>query len=158
MRTARSITSGENFGDFLILAPFSREGASSKSGAVHNCVLYDDVAFVANWPGIPVGNEEGELIAAALGKKRALLLSHHGLLIAGSTVEEACVLAIAFERAARMQLLANGAGEIKPIDPSLGAEAHDWVLRPKRNTVAFEYYARRSLKNPRNADCLRALA
>jgi len=36
MRTARSITSGENFGDFLILAPFSREGASSKSGAVHD--------------------------------------------------------------------------------------------------------------------------
>ncbi|MCZ8177015.1 MAG: hypothetical protein O9343_17715, partial [Burkholderiaceae bacterium] len=34
MRTARSITSGENFGDFLILAPFSIEGASSKSGAV----------------------------------------------------------------------------------------------------------------------------
>lgn len=123
-----------------------------------NCVLYDDVAFAANWPGIPVGNEEGEFIASALGKKRALLLSHHGLLIAGSTVEEACVLAIAFERAARMQLLANGAGEIKPIDPALGAEAHDWVLRPKRNTIAFEYYARRSLKNPRNADCLRASA
>ena len=35
MRTARSITSGENFGDFLIMAPFSIEGASSKSGAVH---------------------------------------------------------------------------------------------------------------------------
>jgi hypothetical protein len=34
MRTARSITSGENFGDFLILAPFSIEGASSKGGAV----------------------------------------------------------------------------------------------------------------------------
>jgi len=119
-----------------------------------NCVLYDDVAFVAKWPGIPVGNEEGELISGALGNKRALMLSHHGLLIAGSTVEEACVLAIAFERAARMQLLATGAGEIKPIDPALGTEAHDWVLRPKRNTIAFEYYARRSLKNPRNADCI----
>jgi hypothetical protein len=34
MRTARSITSGENFGDFLMLAPFSIEGASSRSGAV----------------------------------------------------------------------------------------------------------------------------
>jgi DNA replication protein DnaC len=34
MRTARSMTSGENFGDFLIVAPFSIEGASSKSGAV----------------------------------------------------------------------------------------------------------------------------
>jgi hypothetical protein len=35
MRTARSWTSGENFGDVLMLAPFSIEGASSKSGAVH---------------------------------------------------------------------------------------------------------------------------
>jgi hypothetical protein len=34
MRTARSITSGENFGDFLMVAPFSIEGASSKDGAV----------------------------------------------------------------------------------------------------------------------------
>jgi hypothetical protein len=34
MRTARSWTSGENFGDFLMLAPFSIEGASSKTGAV----------------------------------------------------------------------------------------------------------------------------
>jgi L-fuculose-phosphate aldolase len=120
-----------------------------------NCVLYDDVAFVAQWPGIPVGNEEGELIAAALGSKRALMLSHHGLLIAGDTVEQACVLAIAFERAARMQLLASAAGTIKPIDPALGAEARDWILRPTRNAVAFGYYARRSLKNPCNADCLR---
>lgn len=119
-----------------------------------NCVLYDDVAFVGNWPGVPVGNEEGELISGALGKKRALMLSHHGLLVAGTTVEEACVLAIAFERAARMQLMAMAAGDIKPIDPALGQEAHDWILRPKRNTIAFEYYARRALKNPRNADCL----
>jgi hypothetical protein len=35
IRTARSITSGENFGDFLIMAPFSIEGASSNCGAVH---------------------------------------------------------------------------------------------------------------------------
>jgi hypothetical protein len=36
MRTARSCTSGENFGDFLIMAPFSIEGASSKCGAVQS--------------------------------------------------------------------------------------------------------------------------
>ncbi len=34
MRTERSTTSGENFGDFLI-APFSSEGASSIPGAIH---------------------------------------------------------------------------------------------------------------------------
>jgi hypothetical protein len=39
MRTARSITSGENFGDFLMLDPFSIEGASSKSGAVHFLIV-----------------------------------------------------------------------------------------------------------------------
>jgi hypothetical protein len=33
MRTARSRTSGENFGDFF-MAPFSRVGASSKPGAI----------------------------------------------------------------------------------------------------------------------------
>ena len=43
MRTARSATSGENFGDFLILAPFSIEGASSKSGAVQYGVRFSEV-------------------------------------------------------------------------------------------------------------------
>lgn len=119
-----------------------------------NCVLYDDVAFVAKWPGVPVGNEEGELISAALGNKRALLLAHHGLLVAGSSVEEACLVAIAFERAARMHLLAASAGPIQSIEPELGREAHDWILTPKRNAVGFAYYARRALRSGRNSDCL----
>ena len=34
MRAARSVTSGKNFGDFLMAAPLSIEGASSKPGAV----------------------------------------------------------------------------------------------------------------------------
>lgn len=121
-----------------------------------NCVLYDDVAFVPEWPGVPVGNEEGELISAALGNKRALMLAHHGLLIAASAVEEACVLGIAFERAAKQQLLAMAAGEIQPIDQKLGREAHDWVLRPTRNNAAFSYYARRALRDFRNRDCLKS--
>lgn len=119
-----------------------------------NCVLYDDVAFLPKWPGVPVGNEEGELIAAALGSKRALLLAHHGLLVACATIEEACLLALAFERAARMQLLAASAGKIQPIDSELGREAHDWILRAQRSAAAFAYYARRSLKQQHNADCL----
>lgn len=119
-----------------------------------NCVLYDDVAFVAKWPGVPVGNEEGELISGALGNKSALMLSHHGLLIASSTIEEACVKALAFERAAKMHLLAAAAGKIQPIDVELGKEAHDWILKPKRNTTAFNYYARRALRNPHNHGCI----
>ncbi len=117
-----------------------------------NCVLYDDVAFLPEWPGVPVGNEEGELIAGALGGKRALLLAHHGLLVACSSIEEACLIALAFERAARMQLLAGAAGRILPIDPALAREAHDWILRVSRSASAFAYYARRTLKQC--SDCL----
>jgi L-fuculose-phosphate aldolase len=110
------------------------------------CMLYDDVAFVKTWPGIPVGNEEGRLISEALADKRALLLAHHGLVIAGSSIEEACVLAVQFERAAQIQLLASAAGHIQPIDPALGREAHDWILTSKRCSALFDYYARRVMR------------
>lgn len=118
-----------------------------------NCVLYDDVAFLPEWPGVPVGNEEGELIARAIGSKRALFLAHHGLLVACGSIEESCLLAIAFERAARMQLIALSAGAIKPVKAELAREAHDWILRAQRSAVGFAYYARRCLRN-NNGDCL----
>lgn len=116
------------------------------------CPLYDDCAFLEAWPGVPVGNEEGEIIAAALGDKRAILLSHHGQLSTGADIEQACVTANLIERAAQLQLLAMAAGGIKPIDPALGREAHDWIDRPKRHGAAFNYFARQSLR--KHADCL----
>ncbi|PWB31033.1 aldolase [Pseudomonas sp. SDI] len=116
------------------------------------CPLYDDCAFLEAWPGVPVGNEEGAIISAALGNKRAILLSHHGQLATGASIEEACVIAQLIERAAKLQLLAMAAGQIKPITPELGREAHDWIARPKRHSAAFNYYARQCLRA--HADCL----
>lgn len=116
------------------------------------CGLYKDCAFVSDWPGVPVGNEEGILISKALGNKRAVFLAHHGQLVTGRTIEEACNLAILIERAAKLQLLAMAAGEIKPLPAELAQEAHDWVSTDKRNKVNFAYYARQTLKN--HTDCL----
>lgn len=110
-----------------------------------SCALHDEVAFLPDWPGVPVGNKEGELIANALGNKKAALLGHHGLIAATSSVEESCVLAMQLERAARMQLLAMAAGTVKGVDPMLAAEAHDWLSRPKRICMTFDYYARKVL-------------
>lgn len=110
------------------------------------CPLFDDCAFLAEWPGIPVGNEEGKVISEALGNKRALLLAHHGLLVVGKSIEEAFTLAELFERAARMQLLAMSAGDIRPIPFDLGREAHDWISTPSRSQAHFAYYARRTLQ------------
>jgi len=107
--------------------------------------LYDDCAFLADWPGVPVGNEEGEIITAALGDKKAILLAHHGHVIAGASVEEACSLAILIERAAKLQLAAMAAGTVAELPPALAREAHDWTLTPKRSQANFAYYARRAL-------------
>lgn len=107
--------------------------------------LYDDCAFLPNWPGVPVGNEEGEIISAAIGDKKAILLAHHGQIVAGASVEEACSLAVLIERAAALQLAAMAAGTIKELPEKLAREAHDWTLLPNRSAANFAYYARRAL-------------
>ena len=107
--------------------------------------LHDDCAFLRDWPGVPVGNEEGDIIATALGDKRAILLAHHGQIVVGATVEEACTLGVLIERAAKLQLTAMAAGEIQPLPDKLAREAHDWTLTPQRSRANFAYYARRAL-------------
>jgi L-fuculose-phosphate aldolase len=108
------------------------------------CVLYDQTAFLEKCPGNPVGNEERQIISVPHGDKKAILLSHHGLLVAGASVEEACVLGVMFERAAHLQLMAMAAGEIKPIPPELGREAQRWTSTQKRFEATFAYYSRRA--------------
>jgi L-fuculose-phosphate aldolase len=110
-----------------------------------NCILYDQVAFVEKWPGIPFGNEEGELFAKTIQDKRAIMLAHHGMLVLGQSVEEACVLAVTFEKAAQMQLMAMSAGVIKLIDHDKGVEAQQWLLKPSRTSLGFSAMARQSL-------------
>ncbi len=107
--------------------------------------LYDDCAFLAEWPGVPVGNEEGEIISAALGDKKAILLAHHGQVVAGASLEEACSLAVLIERAAKLQLAAMAAGTVKELPEQLAREAHDWTLTLQRSRANFAYYARRAL-------------
>src|SRR6476646_520409 len=114
-------------------------------------MFYDDCAHLAEWPGPPIGDEEGQIIHEALGNKRAILLAHHGQLVATSTIEEAAVLAVFIERAARMQVLAQSVGTIKPIDPPFAREAHDYRLKPRAVAATFHYFARRALKQDREA-------
>lgn len=116
------------------------------------CPLHDDCAFLSWWPGVPVGNEEGEIITHAIGDKRSILLAHHGYLVAGRTIEEACVLSLLLERAAKAQLMAMSAGDIKPIEPDLAREARAWMTTEKRYAATFAYYVRGALRT--HADCL----
>ena len=116
------------------------------------CVLYENCAYLADWPGVPIGDEEGRIISGALGGKQAILLAHHGLLTAGQTIEEATVLAFYLERAARMQLLARAIGPVKPVNPELAREARGYRGSPKYVAATFQYLARRVLRDA--PDCL----
>lgn len=115
--------------------------------------FYDMVNFLPDWPGVPFSDEEGPIVATALKDKSALLLAHHGLLVTGSTIEEATYRAVFFERAARMQLLAVSTGRtLKEVKKEKGEEARDWRTNRGPLLAHFEYFARMALK--RHADCL----
>ncbi len=109
-------------------------------------LFHEDCAWLPEWPGVPIGDDEGRIISDALGDKRAILLAHHGQLSTGATVEEAAVLALFIERAARLQLLAQAAGTIQPILADRAQEAHDYRLKPRALAATFAYYARRVLR------------
>lgn len=107
--------------------------------------LHDDCAFLADWPGVPIADQEGVIISGALGTKRAIILAHHGYLTTGGSCEEATYLAVYLERAARMQLRAQAAfGPLTPVDPTLAAEAHDYLLKPAIVNATFDYWARQA--------------
>jgi L-fuculose-phosphate aldolase len=99
-------------------------------------------AHLAEWPGVPVADDEGRIISAALGSARTILLANHGLLAAGASVEEAAYLAVFFERAARMQLRAMAAGGYREVKPELAAEACRFLLQPSIVNGTFAYWNR----------------
>jgi L-fuculose-phosphate aldolase len=110
-------------------------------------LFQDDCAWLPVWPGTPIGDEEGRIISEAIGDKRAILLAHHGQLTAAQSIEEATVLALFIERAAKLQLMASSAGKIQAIDPELAKEAHDYRLKERAIAATFFYYARRVLRS-----------
>lgn len=116
-------------------------------------VFHDDCAYLDDWPGVPVANEEGRLITEALGAARAILLSNHGLLTVGGSLDEAIYLAGLFEHAARLQLLACGTGvPIAAIAPERAREAHDFLLKARMISQTVDYWLRQAVR--RHPDAL----
>ncbi|UFX44145.1 aldolase [Bradyrhizobium sp. 41S5] len=106
--------------------------------------LHDDCAFLSDWPGVPIADDEGVIISEALGDKRAIILAHHGYLTVGKTIEEATYLSVYLERAARMQIRARVFGPLVQVDPVLAKEAHDYLLKPSIVNATFDYWCRQA--------------
>jgi L-fuculose-phosphate aldolase len=106
--------------------------------------LFDDIAFLPDWPGLPTADREGEVIAAGLAGKHAMLLAHHGLLAAGRSVAEAAFLAVFIERMARQQLDAAVVGGAKPIDAGEARRARDFLRTDRIMNATFAAWSRRA--------------
>lgn len=104
--------------------------------------FYNDCAFLADWPGVPIADQEGVLISEALGGKRSIILAHHGYLTVGDCVEEATYLSVYLERAVRMQMRARVYGDLTPVPGHLAQEAHDYLLKPSIVKGTFDYWCR----------------
>ncbi len=77
------------------------------------CAFYQDHSLFDDYTGVVYETAEGDRIAQALGKCKAVILRNHGLLTVGSSVDEAAWWFITMERSCQAQLLAEAAG--KPV-------------------------------------------
>ncbi|NPC57886.1 aldolase [Caenimonas soli] len=109
-----------------------------------SCMFYEDCGFLAHWPGVPTGDEEGALISEALGGRRSAFLANHGFVCTGQSLQEATYLNVFGERAARMALDALSVGAIHPVEPGAAREAHDFLMQPSIVNATFDYWARQA--------------
>jgi L-ribulose-5-phosphate 4-epimerase len=85
----------------------------------------------------------GQAVAAALGASRALLLKNHGIVVVGTSVEEACVTAILLEKAAHMQLLARQYGAIEWTPDAEALQKQARIYHPEAFQQMWAYFLRK---------------
>jgi ribulose-5-phosphate 4-epimerase/fuculose-1-phosphate aldolase len=100
--------------------------------------FYDDHVLFDDYTGVVLEKAQGDRIAAALGQHKAAILRNHGLLTAGPSVEAAAWWYIAFENAARTQLLAEAAGTPKPLDHAVARHTATQVGSPEGGYFSFQ--------------------
>lgn len=133
------------------VSAISMVGEKIEIAHMDTCGLYDEISYLDYWPGIPIGNEEGKIFCETLGNKKAMIMAHHGYLVAATDIPEALYLALHLEYAASLHLEARKIGEIRTIDDKLAREAKEWVTIRPRIDAFFRYQSSRVLK--RDAGC-----
>ena len=115
--------------------------AYSQPGALfHNALgLYADTIRLIR------SEEMGAGVARALGPHRAVLLKNHGAVTAGTTIAETVISMIMLENAAMIQMIAEGAGETRPLFPDADIEKlkHD-IGQLEQFDINFDYLVRRA--------------
>lgn len=105
-----------------------------------SAAFYDDHSIFEEFSGVVLDTSEGEKIAAALGPRKAVILQNHGILTVGQTVEAAVWRYLALENACQVQLLAEAAGQTRPMPPAVARHTAGQVGSEIGGVYAFQPY------------------
>src|SRR5262245_58431294 len=103
-----------------------------------SCAFYGDHALYDDFTGVVLDLEEGKRIAHALAGHKAVILSNHGLLTCGETVDAAAWWFITMERTCQAQLLAEAAGAPVLIDREQAEKTAGQVGSPMSGWLQFQ--------------------
>lgn len=113
--------------------PFSNDGTFFEPG----------VPLFKEFTDLVLTREQGEKTAQVLGDARAVLLRNHGIVVAGASIEEACLGALLLERAARIQLLAATQARYFWTSAEEARLKREHIYSPKMIESLWEYEGRK---------------
>jgi L-fuculose-phosphate aldolase len=122
----------------------SATGRGLKCYSQPGALFYESLGTYTDTINLIRSHAMGAGVARALGQGRGVLLKNHGVVVTGSTIDEAVIGVIMLENGAMVQLLAEAAGDPAPEFPREDIEQlkHD-ISRIEQFKVNFDYLARR---------------
>lgn len=117
------------------LLPYSQPGA----------LFYKSVGLYEDTINLIRSEAMGAGVARALASHRAVLLKNHGTVTVGTTVAETVVGMIMLENAAMIQMIAEAAGETRPLFSEADVlQLQQDISRPEQFQINFDYLVRRA--------------
>jgi ribulose-5-phosphate 4-epimerase/fuculose-1-phosphate aldolase len=112
-------------------APYSTAITAIKGGRMlmvhqNSTRFFGDIAYDDHFNGIADATNEGERMAEAMGDKRVLFLTNHGVVIVGESIAQTFDDFYYLERACQVQILAMQTGQPLNVMPdALAQSTHD---------------------------------
>ncbi len=87
--------------------------------------------------------KQGVELAEVMGEKSYVLMKNHGIVTAGRTLEEAVILAIDFEKAAKDHLMISGFEKVTVVPPDLAEMMSKKLFIPEQYGMMWDFYCRK---------------
>jgi L-fuculose-phosphate aldolase len=95
--------------------------------------------------------EQGEMVVDVMGARDAVIMRNHGILVAGATVQEACLKSIFLEKAAKAQLLLAGRMDYEWTSDEEAVSKVEHIYNPRLMGYFWGYHVRKLERQERLA-------